>query len=87
MPHSNTNFFWKHCSLTLIISLSKLLLIQFKNFPFPQNALKEFVSSADTAYGKKHEEFFVGFDGRYLRLDNRFLFFCQMNSHKNKFKN
>lgn len=30
-----------------------------------QNALKEFVSSADTAYGKKHEEFFVGFDGSF----------------------
>lgn len=30
-----------------------------------QNALKEFVSSADTVYGKKHEEFFVGFDGSF----------------------
>lgn len=30
-----------------------------------QNALKEFVSSADTAYGKKHEEFFIGFDGSF----------------------
>lgn len=32
---------------------------------FLQNALKEFVSSADTSYAKKFEEFFVGFDGRW----------------------
>lgn len=30
-----------------------------------QNALKEFVSSADTAYGRKNEEFFIGFDGSF----------------------
>ncbi|XP_074607666.1 zygotic DNA replication licensing factor mcm3-like isoform X1 [Acropora palmata] len=30
-----------------------------------QNALKEFVSSADTSYGKKYEEFFVGFNGSF----------------------
>ena len=29
-----------------------------------QNALKEFVSSADAVYGKKHDEFFIGFEGR-----------------------
>ena len=30
-----------------------------------QNALREFVSSVDTAYSKEFEEFFVGFEGRW----------------------
>ncbi|KXJ29335.1 Zygotic DNA replication licensing factor mcm3 [Exaiptasia diaphana] len=30
-----------------------------------QNALKEFVSSIDTIYGKKHEDFFIGFEGSF----------------------
>ncbi|XP_065652017.1 DNA replication licensing factor MCM3 isoform X2 [Hydra vulgaris] len=30
-----------------------------------QNALKEFVSSTDTTYAKKFEEFFVGFEGSF----------------------
>ncbi|XP_022106882.1 zygotic DNA replication licensing factor mcm3-like [Acanthaster planci] len=30
-----------------------------------QQALKEFVTQADTAYGKEHEEFFVGFEGSF----------------------
>ena len=32
-----------------------------------QNALKEFVGSADTTYAKKHEEFYIGFEGRYVQ--------------------
>ena len=31
-----------------------------------QRALKEFVASADPTYSKQHEEFFVGFDGRFV---------------------
>lgn len=30
-----------------------------------QNALKEFVGSADTTYAKKHEEFYIGFEGSF----------------------
>ncbi|XP_041466825.1 zygotic DNA replication licensing factor mcm3-like [Lytechinus variegatus] len=30
-----------------------------------QRALKEFVTSADTAYGKQHDDFFVGFEGSF----------------------
>ncbi|CAH1247849.1 MCM3 [Branchiostoma lanceolatum] len=30
-----------------------------------QKALKEFVATADTAYAKQHEEFFVGFEGSF----------------------
>lgn len=30
-----------------------------------QNALKEFVGSADTAHAKKHEEFYIGFEGSF----------------------
>ncbi|XP_073251050.1 DNA replication licensing factor MCM3-like isoform X1 [Porites lutea] len=43
----------------------ELLNNSFEELIAFQNALKEFVSSADTAYGKKHEEFFVGFDGSF----------------------
>lgn len=30
-----------------------------------QRALKEFVTSADTAFGKQHDDFFVGFEGSF----------------------
>lgn len=34
----------------------------------PQRALREFVLSVDDAYGKQFEEFYVGFEGRYVHV-------------------
>ena len=31
-----------------------------------QNALKEFVGYTDATYAKKYEEFYIGFEGRYM---------------------
>ena len=55
----------------LLLSLNERVMFdpECKLFSL-QNALKEFVSSADTSYGKKYEEFFVGFDGRYQLSSN-----------------
>lgn len=44
---------------------TKLLSESFEELQAFQNALKEFVSSADTSYAKKFEEFFVGFEGSF----------------------
>ena len=33
-----------------------------------QNALKEYVGTADTMYAKKHDEFFIGFEGRLVNI-------------------
>ncbi|EDO34425.1 predicted protein [Nematostella vectensis] len=43
----------------------KLVNNSFEELIAFQNALKEFVSTANTEYGKKHEEFFVGFEGSF----------------------
>ena len=44
---------------------SKLLTESFEELIAFQNALKEFVGSADATYSKKFEEFFVGFEGSF----------------------
>lgn len=44
---------------------NKMLVEAFDELVGFHNALKEFVASADSVYAKKHEEFFVGFEGSF----------------------
>jgi len=44
---------------------TRLLSDAFEEMIAFHNALKEFVASADSVYAKKHEEFFVGFEGSF----------------------
>ena len=45
--------------------MSRLLTSAHEELLACQQALKEFVISADTVYGKEQEEFFVGFEGSF----------------------
>jgi len=44
---------------------TKLLSESFEELIAFQNALKEYVGTADTMYAKKHDEFFIGFEGSF----------------------
>ena len=46
---------------------SSLTLSSFEELVAFQRALKDFVSSIDTVYSKQHEEFFIGFEGRWVK--------------------
>lgn len=55
----------KQISIELLFNY-RLVNESFEECVAFQRALKEFVASADPTYSKQHEEFFVGFDGRFV---------------------
>ena len=72
--------------LWLFFHINRLLSEAFEELIGFQNALKEFVGSADTSYAKKYEEFYVGFEGRlvtYLGVFRLLIYSsCPLNLNK-----
>ena len=48
----------------MLVFFYRILTEAFEEMVAFQEGLKSFVGSVDTQYGKKHEEFFIGLEGR-----------------------